>query len=384
MKHSSQAVFAYPFRIFFLSLAIWAVALVPLWLVQLLVPLRLPLALEPLLWHQHEMLFALLSAAIAGFLLTAVCTWTQTPPLRGWPLAALWLVWVAGRLVHLLGAALPFWLVTLPDLLFLLLIMADAGWRIWRTRQRQQVPVLGVLLLLWLCLLSFYRAPYGNFANGALVLAMALMLVVGGRITPAFSANWLRARNAGEPLPRNPSWLEQITLTAVLLVLPALLLGYPLTTAGLATIAALLALARIGGWCGWRVVAEPLLWILHLALLWVPVALLLLAASKLGWVSPFAWQHAAGIGAMGSLVLGVMARVALGHTGRPLLLARGMIVAFAAIQVAALARVLAALGWLPWRQGVELSGAAWVIAFALFLFYYSRILLVPRPDGRPG
>ncbi|MDX9873739.1 MAG: NnrS family protein [Spongiibacteraceae bacterium] len=384
MSRMGLTLFAYPFRIFFLSLAIWAMLLVPLWLAQLLTPFRLPLALDPLLWHQHEMLFGLLSAAIAGFLLTAVCTWTQTAPLRGGLLAGLWLVWVAGRAVHLLGAGLPYWAVIAPDLLFPLLVMTDAGWRIWRARQRRHLPVLGVLLLLWLCLASFYRAPFGNFVSGALVLAMALMLVIGGRITPAFSANWLRMQGAGEPAPSNPLWLEQLALVAVLLILPALLLGYPTLTAAVALVAAVLALLRIGLWRGWRVAAEPLLWILHLSLLWVPVALLLLAGSRLGWVTPFAWQHAAGIGAMGSLILGVMARVALGHTGRPLRLARGMIVAFALIQLAALARVLAAVGWLPWRQGLELSGAGWVIAFALFLVCYTRILIAPRPDGRPG
>lgn len=380
-------LFAYPFRIFFFSLALWALLLVPLWLAALLVPLQLPMAQTPLHWHQYEMVFGLLNAAIAGFLLTAVGNWTQTTALSGTPLFLLWLVWLAGRLAMLAGGSLPGWLVMLPDLLFLPLLMADAGWRIIGAKQWRQLPVLGVLFALWLSQWGLLLMPSALRAGAALLLALALMGVIGGRITPAFSANWLRAQGR-PPVPAlpllPPTWLDTAVLIAVVALIPALLLQPNGALVPLALLAAVLSLLRLGSWRGWRVAGEPLLWVLHLSLLWIPVALLLLAGGVQGWWAPAVWLHAAGIGAMASLILGVMSRVALGHTGRPLQLPGGMVVAFAALQLAAVLRVVTALGAIDWQAGVLVSAALWVAAFALFLWRYTGMLGSPRPDGRPG
>lgn len=375
--------FAYPFRIFFLSLALWALLLVPLWLGMLLAQWPLPLALAPLHWHQYEMLFGLLTAGVAGFLLTAVCTWTQSSGLQGGPLLGLWLVWLLGRLALLLGGQLPGWLAILPDLLFLPLVMLDAGRRVVAVRQWRQLPLLAVLVLLWLLQMAFLIQPSVAISAAALIVAIALMGVVGGRITPAFSNNWLRARGE-QPAATSPAWLDSTLLVTVVLLIPALLLQRNLALIVLALLAAGLWLLRLGLWRGWRTAAEPLLWILHLSLLWIPLALLLLAGSALGWWPPVAWLHAAGIGAMGSLILGVMSRVALGHTGRPMQLPAGMVAAFVAVQLAALLRLVTALGWLPWQPGVIASAVLWMMAFALFLWRYSALLMSPRPDGKPG
>ncbi len=376
-------LFAYPFRIFFVSVALWALLLVPLWLAQLLAGHALPLALPALHWHQYEMLFGLLVAAIAGFLLTAVGNWTNTRALAGAPLFGLWLVWLAGRVFLLFGAGLPSWLAVLPDLLFLPLVMLDAGRRIVAVKQWRQLPLLGVLLLLWALQLAFRAAPSALISGAALLIAMALMTVIGGRITPAFSNNWLKAHSR-EPVPPAPSLLDPLALVSLIALLPFLLLQLTVATIVLALIAAALSLWRLLAWRGWRVAGEPLLWILHLSLLWIPLSLLLLAGSAAGCWPAVVWQHATGIGAMASLILGVMARVALGHTGRPLALPRGMVTAFIALQLAAVLRVLIALGLVEWRLGVIASGALWVAAFALFLWRYAGILGSPRVDGRPG
>jgi uncharacterized protein involved in response to NO len=157
------------------------------------------------------------------------------------------------------------------------------------------------------------------------------------------------------------------------------------TLAGILAIsAALLMLVRLAGWRGWLVRSEPLLWVLHLSILWVPLALILLAGTLLaGWPSN-AWAHAAGTGAVGCLVLGVIARVTLGHTGRPLLLPKGMVLAFAAIHLAAALRVLTALGAIPWHPGIGASVLLWEFAYGMFLVRYARILASPRPDGKAG
>jgi uncharacterized protein involved in response to NO len=377
--------FAYPFRIFFLSAGVLAVLAVPAWLGLLMHPVAAPLAFAPLHWHQHEMLFGFLHAAIAGFLLTAVCNWTGTERLHGGPLLALWLVWLAGRLLMTAGAAAPAWLAHGVDLAFLPLVMLDAGRRIWQARQQRQLVVLAVLAALWLMELGFHLQPEGPYARGALLAAMLLMLVIGGRITPAFSGNWLRLRGGDPARVEVRPGLERLTLASVAAVLVTQLAPIP---AWLAAIAALLAAAascaRLALWRGWLVRAEPLLWILHLALAWIPLALALLAAAELGYAPATAWVHAAGAGAMGALILGVMARVALGHTGRPLALPSGMTGAFGMILGAGIVRVLTTLGWLPWRAGLALAAALWVAAFLLFLWRYVPVLTSPRADGKPG
>ena len=380
-----RVLFAYPFRIFFLSAAVLGVAVVPAWLALLLGGASAPLAFAPLHWHQHEMLFGFLHAAVAGFLLTAVCNWTGTERLHGAPLLGLWGAWLAARIAMAAGGALPGWLVHGVDLLFLPLVMLDAGRRIVAARQGRQAVVLVVLALLWLMELGFHLAPAGPYARGALLVALTLMLVIGGRITPAFSGNWLRSHGRDAGVIRIVPRLEQAVLGAMALVLVTQLLPVPAAIAAAAALlAAVASAARLWLWRGWTVREEPLLWILHLALAWIPVALALLAARELGWAPATAWLHAAGTGAMGALILGVMARVALGHTGRALRLPRGMATAFVLILAAGLVRVLTALAWVPWRGGVELAGALWTLAFAIFLVQYAGVLASPRVDGKPG
>ena len=152
---SIRQLFSYPFRIFFLSMSVLALLVIPAWMLQVTGTISLPLALPGLIWHQHEMLFGFLSAAIAGFLLTAVCVWTQTPRTHGARLVALWGGWLAGRLLLAFGAGLPDWLVHTVNLAFLPLVMLDAGWRIWHARQQRQLLIMVVLGLLWLMQVGF-------------------------------------------------------------------------------------------------------------------------------------------------------------------------------------------------------------------------------------
>ncbi len=335
-------------------------------------------------WHQHEMLFGFLSAAIAGFLLTAVCVWTQTERTHGIRLALLWGVWLTGRLMLAFGADLPGWLVQAVNLGFLPLVMADAGWRIWRARQKRQLMILAVLGLLWLMQIGFVIRLDPAFIYGALVVTLALISIIGGRITPAFSSGWLRQQGLDSTAVKVIPALDIATLLSMLLLLAALVTGWQTATAVLALIAATLMLARLAGWKGWLFRKEPLLWILHLSMLWVPVALALLAGSLLaGWPTS-AWTHAAGTGAIGCLILGVIARVSLGHTGRSLVLPKGMVAAFIAVHLAALIRVLTAFDVIPWHPGIGISTLLWLFAYGVFLVRYARILASPRPDGRPG
>ncbi|WP_199456546.1 MULTISPECIES: NnrS family protein [unclassified Marinobacter] len=381
---SVSQLFSYPFRIFFLSMTVLTLVAIPVWVLEVTGVLQLPLAMPALFWHQHEMLFGFLSAAIAGFLLTAVCVWTQTERTHGLPLALLWGVWLAGRLLLALGGNLPDWMVQGVNLAFLPLVMIDAGWRVWHARQKRQAMIMVVLGLLWLMQIGFVTRLDMSFSYGALIMALALISIIGGRITPAFTAGWLRQRGGNAEAVKMIPGLDMAALFSMILLMASLVTGWKTLAAVIAVVAAALMLVRLYNWKGWLARSEPLLWILHLSILWVPVALLLLAGSLVaGWPSN-AWSHAAGAGAVGCLILGVIARVSLGHTGRPLKLPKGMVLAFVAIQLAAVIRVLTALSIIPWHPGIGTSTLLWMIAYGLFLVRYAGVLARPRADGREG
>ena len=377
-------LFAYPFRIFFLSMTVLTLAAIPLWVLEISGAINLPLAMPGLFWHQHEMLFGFLSAAIAGFLLTAVCVWTGTERTHGWPLVLLWSVWLAGRLLLLLGAGLPDWLVQGVNLAFLPLVMIDAGWRVVKARQKRQLMILVVLGLLWAMQIGFVTRLDMTYSYGALIMAMALISIIGGRITPAFTNGWLNRNGVNGPAVKMVPQLDLAALFSMIALLLTLFAGWHTVAALLAVIAAGLMLIRLYNWKGWLARREPLLWILHLSILWVPVALLLLAGTLLADWPSNAWSHAAGTGAIGCLILGVIARVSLGHTGRPLVLPKGMVLAFVAIQLAAVIRVITALNMIPWHPGIGTSTLLWVLAYGLFLVRYTGVLARPRADGKPG
>lgn len=384
LGRSLAQLFAFPFRIFFLSTALVAAVLIPLWLAVLWHAGPEALALPGLFWHQHEMVVGFLNAAIAGFLLTAVCNWTATPPVAGWRLFALWLVWLAGRLAMAFGAGAPV-LTAAVDLAFLPLVALIIGVRVWRARQPRQLLVLVVLALLWGLDLLFHLQGNPRFMRAMVLLSGVLILVIGGRITPAFSRNWLHRMGMGAG--RVQSWppLDYLTLAAglaLVLAEAAGLAGMPLLV--LASLAAAGAALRLALWRGWLVHEEPLLWVLHLGHLWVVIGFALRAAAEAGWVAHTVWLHALGPGAMGTMILGVMTRVALGHTGRPLRLPPGVLSCYLLITAAALVRVLAGLEWIGWHAGLWLSALCWTLAFLRFCVFYWPILSGPRIDGRPG
>lgn len=381
---SFSQLFGYPFRIFFLSMTVLALLAIPLWVLQVTGAIDMPLAMPGLFWHQHEMLFGFLTAAIAGFLLTAVCVWTQTERTHGFRLMLLWGVWLAGRLLLALGADLPDWLVQGVNLAFLPLVMLDAGWRVWQAKQKRQLMLLVVLGLLWLMQIGFVTRLDMTYSHGALIAAMALISIVGGRITPAFTTGWLRQRGLNADAVKNVPALDMASLFSMVLLLASLVTGWQTITGILAVIAGTLVLVRLANWKGWLARKEPLLWVLHLSILWVPVSLYLLAGSIFASWPSNAWSHAAGTGAISCLILGVIARVTLGHTGRPLVLPKGMVVAFIALQLAAVVRVLTAFDIIPWHPGIGSSSLLWVFAFGMYLVRYTKILASPRPDGREG
>jgi uncharacterized protein involved in response to NO len=389
-----QVSFAIPFlsfgfRPFYLGAAVFAALAVPLWAWVWLGGGGLPGDTAPFSWHVHEMLFGFAVAVIAGFLLTAARTWTGQPMPVGLELAGLFALWAAARVCLLLGVQpLGVWL----DLLFLPVLAARLAVPLWRARNLRNAFVVVVLGMLALANALYHAVQHGllavAFAPAAVAAALGvlalLMTVIGGRIIPAFSANAIAGLK-----PRRWWWLDVVAIGALVLLIAADLAAPWLDGSGAPALAALLWIAataqlvRLWGWQPWRMAGQPLLLILPLSYLWIPAHLALRAwLGATPGIVPSPAVHALTIGAMGGLMLGMMTRSALGHTGRPLRAGRAEIVCFVAIHAAALCRVLGALG-VGGDAAVWLGASAllWSLAFATFAVAYLPVLTRPRVDA---
>ncbi|WP_409525795.1 NnrS family protein [Nitrincola sp. MINF-07-Sa-05] len=399
-QSSVSALFLYPFRIFFIAGSIWAVIAVALWISLLMGNLILPLGLPGTVWHGHEMIHGFTSAIIAGFLLTAMSNWTGIPAISGTPLILLFLLWLAARIALIFSALLPPILMFMTPLFYLVLVLHTARILLISGNRRNLIMPLVLLLLGTGSSLMLWGAISADYAwvqageKVSLYLLTLLIAVIAGRITPAFSSSWLRQRGFHhEDLIRLPK-LEVICILSLLLLVVADLGGADLGTpdwliALLALFAAVAHLSRLLLWRSWRIHPEPLLWILHLGYFVLVLSLLsravVAASPALGLhLSLSTWIHLFGTGAIGIMVIGVMSRVALGHTGRPLLLPKLALIAFFTIIATALTRTLSLLvpgNYLLW---LAVSALLWCLAFTLFIVCYWRILSSPRPDGKHG
>jgi uncharacterized protein involved in response to NO len=386
------SLFAYGFRPFFWAAGAYALLGVIAWLA-IYVGGVLPLHDQPpQLWHGHEMLYGFVGAAIAGFLLTAVPSWTGARGFAGRPLIMLASIWLAGRLAFAGAAILPDALVAICELAFLPVLAVLIAPALLRARNRN-TPLLLVLGVLWLADAVFMYALLHADALlarkallGALNVVLLLVTIIGGRIVPVFTANALRNRRAPAAV-RSYRWLDGATIVAMLaVVLFDMLAPWQRAAGWIAALAAIAHAARLAGWRGLRTLREPLVWCLHLAYAWMPVGLAMKSTFLLTGAAWGAyWLHALTIGVAASMVLAVMTRAALGHTGRPLRASRPIAVAYMLLGLAALVRVFApALGATHYLWTLIASGLLWSAAFALFLIVYTPILVRPRVDGRPG
>lgn len=386
------AVFDYGFRPFFLGCGAYAVITMALWSGVLSLGLWPSTGGDPLAWHTHEMLVGFVSAALAGFLLTAVPNWTGRRGYAGRPLMALFALWLAGRVVMLPGLAIPPSAAAVIDGAFHPALAALVLPSIAASRARRNYVFIGLLALLTAGNATFHLDRLGladgAWQDGRLFTANLILLLValiGGRIIPSFTLSTLRRRDT--PVEIVPlAWLERTSLGLVgVTMLVDLYAPYGIVAGAVAAATALAHAGRLAGWKGLRTGGDPLLWGLHLGYLWIPVGLALKAVWLLtGAPVGQGWVHALTIGSFSTMILAVMSRAALGHTGRPLE-APGLIVpAFVLLSLAALARLAVPL--LPGdpMTGYAVAAAAWMVAFGLFCAVYAPILVLPRADGRPG
>lgn len=381
------------FRPFFLGLGVQAAIVLPWWSLAWLGVLPAPGWLAPMWWHGHEMVFGFAAAAIAGFLLTASPVWTGGPALTGRPLAALFALWIAGRLAFAAAGILPAELVAVVDLAFLPAVAMAVLRTLRGSGQVRNYAIVGVVAMLFLANLAMHAEACG-LASGvarsglrfAVDLVVVLILVIGGRITPAFTRNAFRRRGLEVEVHSWPALDLGTIALALAAAASGLALGRVPLTGLLATGAGVAAAARLAGWRSLHVLSDPLLWSLHAATAWVAVGLVLVGAGDLGAPIPeAAGLHALTAGAIGSAILAVATRVGLGHTGRPLELPAGVVACHVLVHAAAVARVASAfLSGEPNRGLLLASGLAWAGAYALFAWRYWPILTRPRPDGRPG
>lgn len=362
------------------------------WMSYLFGGISLPVGWSSVHWHSHEMLFGLTSAAIAGFLLTAMCNWTGAPPLQGGKLFGLICVWIAGRVVMWTATWWPSGIVAAVDFLFLPLMAIYVFRVLLKHGNKRNLILVGILVLLSFANLmmhvGFINEQTMWLTLGQLMafnLITLMMVVIGGRIIPLFTINWLR-NNGGQPEDvKSSNAVDRTALIATALLIPAdFFADIFWLTGGIACIAAVAHLIRLIGWRGWKTHREPLLWILHLGYAWVILALFMKSAAAFDVVPVAAWQHALGVGGMGTLILAIMTRVSLGHTGRPLVLPTSGMLIYMGIIMAATMRVIVALQLIDYRLGLFLTALGWSLAFGLFVVIYWPILTRPRVDARAG
>lgn len=389
---SGFALFAYGFRPFFFAAGAFALAAIAAWL-WIYARGGDPLSGQPpLLWHGHEMVYGFAAAAIAGFLLTAVPSWTGARGFAGAPLVALATLWLAGRLALAADGTLPFALIAVCELAFLPALAGLLAPPLLRARNRN-TPLLFVLAAIWLCDAVFLTAlAHGDalLARRALLVAIDILLllvtVIGGRIVPAFTASALRERGQAVTISGNPRLDGLVIGVMVAIVLTDVVAPWRPVAGVCAALAAVVQTWRMGRWQSSRTLHQPLVWSLHLGYAWLPAGLALKALNLLTG-APWAahWSHALTIGTAAAMVLAVMTRAALGHTGRALAAAHSTALAYLILALAALVRVfMPALPGVGYLWTVMAAGLLWIAAFALFLYQYAPILLRPRIDGRPG
>lgn len=390
-----SVLFSYAFRPLFLLATLYAIVAVPIWAAAWLGYVPMPVTLgSPSWWHAHEMLFGFAGAGVGGFALTAVSTWTKRPPVAGSSLVVLCMFWLVARA--------SFWMPTrnamvpgmVADLGYGLLLLALMSREVIAARSQRNYKVLALLGLLVFSNAVFFLGLFENDGSpprallAALWLLVLLINLIGGRIIPGFTRNWL-TRQGSDPQRRAVSFpppFGRLDLLATWL-----LVGFAIVqvveapsrlTVLLGLVASVISFLRLTRWQGMYTGAEPLVWVLHVGFSWLPLGILLLAFAELGLVPRSAGIHALTGGGIATMIVAVASRAALGHTGRPLRSHPLLTAAYLLITIAAVFRVAATVG--PGaRVMLIVSAIAWTLGFLCFGLRYAPILLRPRVQ-RPG
>ena len=378
--------FALGFRPFFLCAGLAGALLLVIWLCFLGGHVPANAYYGPIGWHSHEMLFGFTTAIIAGFLLTAVRNWTGINTITGKPLAALAGLWLVGRILPFLPV--PGGLIALVDLAFLPALALALRHPLMEAESKANRVFLVALGLATVANLLVHLQALGVTTGSAIAgtgmmryLILWILVIISGRIMPFFT-------RTGVPgvMPVNRDDIERLAVALLFALMVADVLSPTSWVSGL--IAAALAVVhviRVKGWYDHKIWTSPILWVLYTAYFWLIASFALQALSTLGWVNPNLATHAFTYGTVGIFTMGMMSRVALGHSGRMLVTAKPINIAFMILNAGAFVRVLMPIV-APGQYNIwlYLSGGLWVVAFVIFSVIYVPILIRPRADGQPG
>ncbi|MCI0504806.1 MAG: NnrS family protein [Gammaproteobacteria bacterium] len=387
------------FRPFFLLAGLFAVVSMGVWAwLYRAASGALNLALAPVHWHTHEMIYGYALAVVAGFLLTAARNWTNIPTIHGAPLLLVALLWLGARVLAFIAHPQAVHAMAALDLLFNVVLVWVFLHPVVKARQWQQLGIVAIVLILGIGNALFYLGLIGWLANGiavgiylGLYLIVLLILVMGRRVVPFFILKGIEKvieKGAGTPVNiRNRLWVDigAITVMIAFIILEVFMAKPPLAAAA-ALLLAVLQIIRLYDWHERAIWRKPLLWSLYLAFAWIALGFALKAASLFMSINPSLTVHAFAYGGIGLITLSMMSRVSLGHTGRnvfePPVILQWI---FAVFIIGAVVRVLLPLAApVMYALWIGLSQGLWIIAFVLFVWVYAPMLIMPRVDGRYG
>lgn len=379
IARSGPPLLSYGFRPFFLGAGALALFAMVGWIGALSLGWPVGGSYGALNWHAHELLFGYASAALAGFMLTAIPNWTGRLPVAGKPLLALFVLWLAGRAAMAAPDALGVIPSVVVDICFLPAMAAIAAREIVAGKNWKNLKILAGLVGLAIANIAFH--VFVITTGEALVASCAtvgiyvvLIAVVGGRIVPSFTRNWL-VKAGSLHLPKPFSKFDVVSIAILLAACAAWVAAdETVVTAALAFAAAVVQAARLWRWRGWSTLEEPLLLVLHVGYAFIPLGMLCVGLASLGILSPPSALHVLTVGAVGVMTFAVMTRASLGHTGRPLRASASISVAYLALIIAATVRPFAEVLPQSYHLLLQVAGGAWIIAFTLFLIEYGPIL----------
>ncbi|OCP25058.1 MULTISPECIES: NnrS family protein [unclassified Ensifer] len=384
---TGPVLFSYGFRPFFLGASLWAIFAMAAWIAALVRGIDIAGDYDPAHWHAHEMLFGFSSAVLAGFLLTAVPNWTGRLPVSGRPLAYLFALWVAGRLALLATDVIGLTPAVIIEAAFMPALLTICAREVIVGRKWKDLKVVGGLVLLsaanaWFHISVVRQLDVDAAARLAIGAYVMLIMIVGGRILPSFTRNWLNKFGRTDfPVPYN-----RFDTASILVGVAALtcwtFAPQQIVTAAIAAAASLLQAARLVRWRGWTTWPDKIVFILHAAYAFVPLGFAAVAVGAVGALDGYPVMHVMTVGVMASMMLAVMTRASRGHTGRPLAASNLSCASYIAIIGAALARPFAEILPVHYHHLIALSGALWIAAFALFCIEYGPMLVRDRRSPR--